>query len=127
MAVNVVEATPFIVRLGAPLLPNINHRDTVFGGSASALAILAAWTILFVRLHNEGLDSRVVIQRNEMNYDKPVPGDFEAVALVDEEDWQRFLKILKRRNRARITVAAVLEYAGDTVGRLSGDFVALNV
>ena len=30
------------VVLSAPLEPNINHRETVFGGSASSLAILAA-------------------------------------------------------------------------------------
>jgi thioesterase domain-containing protein len=30
------------VTLRAPLAPNINHRETVFGGSASAVAILAA-------------------------------------------------------------------------------------
>ena len=30
------------IELYAPLAPNTNHRDTVFGGSASAVAILAA-------------------------------------------------------------------------------------
>jgi thioesterase domain-containing protein len=42
MAVEVQAATPVCVRLCAPLAPNINHRETVFGGSASAVAILAA-------------------------------------------------------------------------------------
>lgn len=127
MQVQVLQATSATVRLGAPLAPNINHRDTVFGGSASALAILAAWSILYVRLKEAGFDSRVVIQRNEMHYDKPIPGDFEAVATVDEGDWQRFIKILQRRHRARISVASVLECDGEQVGQLAGDFVAINV
>jgi len=127
MQVRVLEANSKTVRLGAPLAPNINHRDTVFGGSASALAILAAWSILYVRLREEGFDSRVVIQRNEMHYDKPIPGTFEAVAAVDEGDWRRFIKTLQRRNRARISVASLLEYNGEQVGRLAGDFVAINV
>jgi thioesterase domain-containing protein len=67
MQVSVIEADPGFVKLAAPLAPNINHRETVFGGSASAVAILAAWTILFIRLQNEGLYSRVVIQRNQVN------------------------------------------------------------
>ncbi len=46
MAVEVRTASPAGVTLFAPLAPNINHRDTVFGGSASALAILAAWSAL---------------------------------------------------------------------------------
>jgi hypothetical protein len=35
MGVKVVQADPQCVVLTAPLAPNINHRDTVFGGSAS--------------------------------------------------------------------------------------------
>ena len=42
MQVTVVEASFQQVVLTAPLAPNINHRETVFGGSASAVAILAA-------------------------------------------------------------------------------------
>ena len=42
IAVQVVEVTNNSVILTAPLQPNINHRLTVFGGSASALAILSA-------------------------------------------------------------------------------------
>ena len=42
MQVTVVEASLQQVVLTAPVAPNINHRETVFGGSASAVAILAA-------------------------------------------------------------------------------------
>jgi thioesterase domain-containing protein len=55
MEVDVVDASVDKVVLRAPLAPNINHRATVFGGSASALAILAAWTLLYVRLQQESL------------------------------------------------------------------------
>jgi thioesterase domain-containing protein len=44
MQVSVVSFAPRAVVLAAPLEPNINHRDTVFGGSASALAMLPAWS-----------------------------------------------------------------------------------
>ena len=67
MQVSVVEVLPAGVVLSAPLAPNINHRDTVFGGSASALAILAAWSLLHTRLSGEGIASRLVIQRNTMS------------------------------------------------------------
>src|SRR3989344_2448014 len=63
MEVTVVEASPHQVVLSAPLAPNINHRETVFGGSASAVAILAAWSMLHLRLSAEGLGSRLVVQR----------------------------------------------------------------
>ena len=82
MQVTVLEAKPDATLLAAPLAPNINHRDTVFGGSAAALATLAAWTLLHARLAAAGLPSRLVIQRNTMDYDAPIPADFSARATL---------------------------------------------
>ena len=45
MGVKVLSSSREAVRLSAPLAPNINHRATVFGGSASAVALLAAWAL----------------------------------------------------------------------------------
>jgi thioesterase domain-containing protein len=126
MAVTVVSVEPDEVVLRAPLAPNINHRETVFGGSASALAILAAWSLLHARLRSEGVPSRLVIQRNTMEYERPIPGDFTARASLERpEHWQQFTRMLARKGKARITVCSVLEHAGQAVGRLTGEFVAL--
>lgn len=126
MAVSVVSVDTAAVVLRAPLAPNINHRETVFGGSASALAILAAWALLHVRLRREGIESRVVIQRNAMDYALPIPGDFSARATPPAaEDWARFMRVLARKDKARIAVSAVLEHDGATVGNFVGEFVAL--
>lgn len=113
------------VVLRAPLAPNINHRDTVFGGSAAAVATLAAWSLLHVRLLREGFECRLVIQRNTMAYDLPIAGEFSASARYEPgTDWARFTGMLRRKGKARITITSVLEYQGQTAGRFSGDFVA---
>lgn len=84
-----------LVILTAPLKPNINHRSTVFGGSASALAILSAWTLVNFRLRSENISTRLVIQKNTMNYEKPIDSDFEAISnLSDRQTWARFIEIL---------------------------------
>lgn len=128
MGVEVIEANDSGVKLSAPLAPNINHRETVFGGSASAVAILSAWTLLHVFLKQEGISSRVVIQRNVMNYQQPIASTFFAHAIAPEQnEWEKFIHILKRKNRARISVAVTLHCNGEIVGRLEGDFVALGV
>ena len=80
MGVSVLECGPSRVVLAAPLAPNINHRDTVFGGSASAVAILAAWAMLYLTLSRHGLGGRLVIQRNSMDYLAPMAGSFTAAA-----------------------------------------------
>lgn len=125
--VSVIEVGDEALILKAPLQPNINHRDTVFGGSASALAILAAWSLLHRRLRSEGFHSRLVIQRNTMEYERPIPGEFTARAsLHPQAEWASFLRMLTRKGKARITVIAVLEHRGQRVGCFSGEFVALD-
>lgn len=126
MQVSVVRVTMDGVVLSAPLAPNINHRETVFGGSASALATLAAWALVHSRLSSEGLHARVVIQRNTMEYERPMSGDFAAESILRRpEDWGSFVRLLDRRGRARITVASRLVFAGQPAGRFEGEFVAL--
>jgi thioesterase domain-containing protein len=121
-----VEIAHDAVVLAAPLAPNKNHRDTVFGGSATALAMLAAWSLLHTRLLARGMHCRLVVQRCAMDYEQPIPGDFTARAALDEAPaWPRFLRTLERRDKARISVPAVLEHGGQAVCRFSGEFVAL--
>lgn len=128
MGVNVVACDAAGVTLGAPLGPNINHRETVFGGSASAVAILAAWTWLHVTLRAAGQSSRLVIQGNTMNYLAPITGDFEArCEAPSAATVEKFLRTLARHGKARMTVAAVLTREGKTVATFSGDYVAVKL
>lgn len=126
MGVRVKIATPHRVELAAPLAPNINHHETVFGGSASALATLSAWTLVHVGLRHAKVQATTVIQRNVMSYEEPIHGDFSAVCtLVDDTAWQRFLRTVERRGRGRITMNAHLMFEGRRVASFEGDFVAL--
>lgn len=127
MQVRVVAASVERVTLSAPLAPNINHRATVFGGSASAVAILSAWSLLHLRLSSDHPHSRLVIQRNTMDYDLPIDRDFTATAVLDAATpWAGFLKLLSRRGKARAIVTADLEAGGGVAGRFRGEFVALS-
>jgi thioesterase domain-containing protein len=126
MQVEVRRAHADEVILAVPLAPNINHRATVFGGSASAVAILAAWSLLHIRLGNAGIASQLVIQGNTMRYELPIAGAFSARAFLEADaDWQHFTRMLSRKGRARISVTSLLEYEGRQAGRLQGEFVAL--
>jgi len=126
MQVSVVSVQTDGVTLRAPLAPNINHRDTVFGGSASALAILAGWSLLHTRLEGAGLSSRLVIQRNTVNYDLPIAGPFTARSFIQTPAaWESFMLMLRRKGRARLTISCILDYDGQRAGRFEGEFVAL--
>ena len=127
MGVQVRTATVVHVKLAAPLAPNVNHTETVFGGSAAALATLSAWTLLHLRLEDARLDAQLVIQRSRMEFERPIPGDFEAVCnFGDASAWERFRATFARRGRARLTLAAHLVHLASRVASFEGDFVALS-
>lgn len=126
MAVVVTSIDDNGVVLSAPLAPNINHRNTVFGGSISTLAILSAWTFVHVRLQILNMPSRIVIQSNSLDYTNPAQGDFQSRCLVpDEKTWQRFLSTLSKRGKGRITLSADVYSDTTLVGKFQGKYVAL--
>lgn len=126
MQVSVVEVSSEHVVLAAPLAPNINHQHTVFGGSASAVAILAAWSMLHTKLAAAGIGAGLVIQRNSMSYQQPMAGAFTASASApSSEAWAAFVRMFERKGRARIAVSSTLWCEGREAGRLEGEFVAL--
>lgn len=112
--------------LAAPLAPNLNHRATVFGGSASAVAILAAWTWLHFALRAEELRCRLVIQRNTMDYVAPIDGDFTAeCGGLGAAAFEKFLKTLRRHGKARTELTVRLLLGNAVVARFSGEYVAV--
>jgi thioesterase domain-containing protein len=126
LGIEVVEAAAHAVTLSAPLAPNVNHRGTVFGGSAAAVATLSAWTLLYLRLGNEGIHCDVVIQKNAMTYACPITGRFTATCRFhDPAAWTRFLAALRKYHRARIKLDSVLHCGGKKVAEFDGHFVAI--
>jgi thioesterase domain-containing protein len=125
MQVTVVSVAAEEVVLRAPLAPNINPHGTVFGGSASALAILSAWSLVYVRLRSAGIAAHLVIRRNTMAYEAPILGEFVARSHVDRQGWERFVAAFEKKGSARLEVAATLEFGGRDVAHFVGEFVAL--
>lgn len=126
MGVRVVRAGREEVLLSAPLAANGNHHGTLFGGSASAVAILAAWSWLHLRLSEEGLDPDVVIQRSAMEYLLPGRADVTACCPgIGERAWKRFLTTYRRFGKARIELPAAVCVGDERVASLKGVFVAL--
>jgi thioesterase domain-containing protein len=126
MAIEVREASDEKVILYAPLEPNINHMDTIFGGSASAVAILSAWCLVYSRLEHHGLTGHIVIHKNTMHYDKPITAGFTATAQgIDDLAWSKLADALTRKRMARLSINVILECNGLQVGHLEGAFVVL--
>jgi thioesterase domain-containing protein len=113
--------------LAAPLTPNLNHKQTAFGGSLNTLATLACWGLiqLLMRARNQAVT--IVIQESSVQFLKPVKQDFEAVCphppktVID-----RFLRTMDRRGRARLALDAEICADGGIAVRFRGQFVAVD-
>jgi thioesterase domain-containing protein len=126
MGVTVLQADPHCVVLGAPLAPNINHSGTVFGGSASAVAVLAAWSMVEVGLQAAAQPGRIVVRRSAMDFEQPIRADFTATAHAPGAvEWQKLLSTLQRGRMGRIVVRSVLTAEGARVGELEGEFAVI--
>ncbi|WP_213878292.1 YiiD C-terminal domain-containing protein [Pseudomonas sp. dw_358] len=115
------------LRLHLPLLPNVNHKHTLFGGSLYCGAVLAGWGWLYLRLRDAGVDDgHIVIQEGQIHYPLPVTGD--AVVVCEPpaaRDWERFLAMYQRRGRARLALATQVMNVGsdEPAVRFSGQYV----
>jgi thioesterase domain-containing protein len=126
MGIQVVRADLESVTLSAPLEPNINHRSTVFGGSCASVAMLAAWSLVLLRVRDAGRDARIVIQRGSVDYLSPIDGAFSATSRSPEEaTWVRFLRSLERGRPARVELTAEVESASRLVARMAGSYAAI--
>ena len=126
MGVRVLHAAPDRVVLAAPLAPNVNHSGTVFGGSAAAVAVLAAWSLVEVRLQAAAQPGRIVIRRSTMDFEQPIVRDFTATARPPAAaNWAKLLATLQRGRMGRIVVRSVLECEGTRVGELEGEFAVI--
>ncbi len=110
----------------APLEPNLNQHGTGFGGSASVVAILAAWCLAQHRLRTEGIENPLVIRRTAMEYERPITDTFMARASFDGDlDVGALTDQLAAEGKATIPVISVLECRGQVVARFRGEFVAV--
>jgi thioesterase domain-containing protein len=114
------------VSISAPLKPNLNHRNTAFGGSISALGILSGWTLLFLKLKETGIKNRLVIQKSSFDFQDPIDDNFKAsCSLPDNEIWEKFIRTLTKHGRARITVKSTIKSASGIGGEHEGAYVAI--
>ncbi|WP_341531638.1 thioesterase domain-containing protein (plasmid) [Nostoc sp. UHCC 0302] len=128
MAVSVVSIDETGIILSAPLLPNINHSSTVFGGSISTLGILSAWTLVNVRLQELSIKSRIVIKSNTVKYLKPIEGDFQSHCISPvQQNWQQFVEGLSNTGKGKIILNADIIYVGICAAKFEGEYVALKL
>lgn len=125
MQVRVLRSDRNGLALGAALTPNLNHKQTAFGGSLNSLATLACWGLIHLLVRDHGQTITVVIQESSVQFLKPVTRDFEALCSPPPAPViEKFLHMLERKGRARLTLDATIRTDGEIALRFRGQFVA---
>ncbi|RYD40611.1 MAG: thioesterase, partial [Verrucomicrobiaceae bacterium] len=124
MGVTVESCNPGNLALVAPLDINHNHLGTAFGGSLGAIATLAGYTLLWVRLAER--DSHIVIRDSRIRYNHPVTGPIRALCLEPgEQTFATFMKCFREKGKARIRLRVVISENGRACVEFEGEFVAI--
>ena len=110
--------------LTAPLEPNHNHLGTAFGGSLGAIAMLAGYGFLWLRL--EDRSAHIVIRRSSIEFHRPVRKSLRAICNgPDDEVMSGFMSQFLTRGKARVTLQVRVVEDGETCVEFEGEFVAL--
>jgi thioesterase domain-containing protein len=129
MQIEVLEASTDQVVVRAPLAPNINHKQTAFGGSVHSLGLLSCWALVTATstlVEAEGMAADyIVVQDSKIDYQKPIAVDFSSrTRWPSEKEREKFLMTLRKRGRARATLRSEI-FTGDGVcAILEARFVA---
>lgn len=99
-----VEGDRFVIE--APMNANFNHLGTAFGGSIAAMAMLAAYGLVWSRLG----DSRahLVIKEGRIRYRRPIKRLIRAEAFLPrEDDFRQFLAEYEATGRATLPIDVI--------------------
>ncbi|QDV51393.1 YiiD C-terminal domain-containing protein [Gimesia fumaroli] len=125
MQIQVLPESKDALKLSAKLGPNLNHQETAFGGSIASLGILAGWTLIHLRLRSDGCRYKIVIQKSEMEFLKPIESDFLGECpFPDGQIWEQFYSGLQRKGRARVELQSRVTRDDEVAAVIKGTFVA---
>lgn len=93
---------------------HVNHRNSVFGGSISTAATLAAWSLVRIIMERIEPGAVIVVQRQSVIFKKPMVKDFAAVSRSPgQASISRFESVYRKFGRARLSVEVDVLHAGD--------------
>lgn len=95
--------------LTAPLEPNINDKQTAFGGSLYNTAVMACWGMIYLKTQEKNIACNQVVIEGSMKYIAPVDGRIRAICHApSEEELTSLFDHFERKGKARISLEAAI-------------------
>ena len=94
--------------LCAPLTPNLNDKQTAFGGTLATLCTLSGWCIVSDICRDAGLKVDIAVTESPIRFLRPVTMDPVAAHAYypEQATRQAFFQALEEHAKARIEIAA---------------------
>jgi len=113
--------------LQAPLCANINDKGSVFGGSSSALMIIAAWSLIKLNCVESEIDADIVVHKNTTHWQKALFTDLIIKAqfkgVVDFEEIKQ--TITKKKHQRLTCLIELLDKDGTIYSTMTAKYVII--
>lgn len=112
--------------LSAPLTPNLNDKQTAFGGTLAALCTLCGWCAVSSLCRDRQLEVDIAVLESRIRYRLPVTSDpiTARASLPDKQTQALFLEKLIADGAARLEIDAQISMAAKTAVSFSGIYHA---
>ena len=124
MGIKVLEYDGRRLRISADFDKNRNIHGTGFAGSLYSLSALAGWGLLYLKLDEEKLKTKLVVRKGTIRYNFEVIGNMEAECRLNTDDFGRFLDRLKQTGNSKIQLTSTIDCDKKTAVLFSGQYVA---
>lgn len=112
--------------LNAPLAPNVNDKQTAFGGSLYNASVMACWGMAHLKTLEAGIECNQVVTKASIEYLAPVQGVIRAICeSPSSQEVEKFIAQFNTKGRSRITLHARIECSGKLAVKFEGTYAIL--
>lgn len=112
--------------LSAPLEPNINDKQTAFGGSLFSLCVMCCWGMIYLKTQEKNIQCNQVVTESNISFLAPVDGKIIATCTSpSDDDLREFFERFETRGRSKISLTAEVQCNGNTAVQFSGQYAII--
>ncbi len=126
MGFEVKEYNGHSLTLSAPLDPNINDKQTAFGGSIFCLCVMCCWGMVYLKTQEKNIACNQVVTESNISFLSPVDGEIIATCTSpSEEELKEFFERFETRGRSKIALTAEVQCNDTTAVKFSGQYAII--
>jgi thioesterase domain-containing protein len=115
------------LHLAMPLIPNINDKSTMFGGSLYCVSVMACWGMIYLRAKMAGVETpNIVVADASIKYKLPVPADCVSVCYAPSDVIHKFESDLASGHKGRMRLHSSIQTDAGVAVEFEGRYVLLS-